>query len=436
MPDEPAEGPKENVRGPISGEARTSIDTLLELVKSRGKTELTSAAVSLNVDPRIIENWAKVLESGGLIHITYEVGKMYLEPITIGVEQQKDLKLKTDFTKFILEEDLAVERISLDKFSKNISDLNASITGIEKLYQQKIPEVQRILAEVDKAYSPIEAKKRSMEKIKIEAEADFKEINKKADSLYAKINSFSPKQTDSNVNEKLGQLNKILENISDAEMAINEMEKNENKFFKNMEIEIDARTKEFKKQLAASKSTNEQTLRANARQLGELIKGVKDQANTAHQLSKEVDNFRKEFESAKHDLDVLRNDFADRYEKVRESIEKDSKLVESESKRVTDAVASIRQGFGDIAKFDEEIKKWRKNMNEMSREVTATRTDIIKLTNQLNALESNKSSVESKAKIMDDLSKEGKKTKDKTGKIRKMIKDTADEIKESAEGKK
>lgn len=434
MPDDAAQGPYDKKNSPVTGEARTSIDALLELLKARGKTELNSAAVALNVDPRIIENWAKVLESGNLIHISYEVGKMYLEPITLGKEQEQDLKTKTDLSKFILEEDLAVERISLDKFAKNIADLSSSIANIEKLYQQKLPEVQRILAEVDKAYMPLEAKKKSMEKIKMETDADFKEITRKADVLYTKLNTFSPKQTESNMSDRLDQLNNILQNISEAQGAINEMGRNEDKFFKNMQNEIDTQTKEFRKQISVLKYNNEQQLRNSSRQLNELVKGIKEQANSAHQIAREVENFRKEFESAKHDLDVLKTDFTDRYQRIREGMENDSKLVDLESKKVEEAVNSIRQNFGELSKFDEEVKRWRKNMNDMAREVTATRAEILKLVNQLNALDSSKASVETKAKAFEDLSKEGKKTKEKTNKIRKIIKDTADQIRARAEG--
>ncbi len=435
MPDDAAKGSDEE-KNPEIEETRTSIDTLLELLKAKGKSELNNIAITLNVDPRIVENWAKVLEKGNLIHITYEVGRMYLEPITLGLEQTQDLKTKTDLTKFILEEDLAVERISIDKFAKNIDDLSASIGSIEKLYQQKLPDVQKILAEVDKAYSPLEAKKRNMDRMKDEATKDFEEITKKADALYTKLNSFSPKQTEANANEKLGQLSKILQSIDDTQKAMAEMERTESKFFKNMESEIDAQVKELRRQLTSSKYNTEQILRANSRQLTELVKSIRDQANAAQQITREVGNFRKEFESAKHDLDALKSDFADRYERLKEGMSRDSKLVETQSKLLTDSAQAIKKSLGDVSRFDDDVRRWRKNMNDMAKEVATTRTEILKLTNQLNMLDVNKNtSVEAKAKVLEQLSKDGKKTKERASKIKKTIKDTAEEIKGRATGK-
>ena len=128
--------PPENARNPEVADTKTSIDALLDLLRSKGKSELNSIAVALNTDPRIIENWAKVLENGNLIRITYEVGRMYLEPLTLTPDKQANLKTRTDVAKFILEEDLAVERISLEKFSKNIEGSERN----DRQHREAIPE--------------------------------------------------------------------------------------------------------------------------------------------------------------------------------------------------------------------------------------------------------------------------------------------------------
>jgi chromosome segregation ATPase len=436
MPDD-TDAPERKPQNPEIEETRTSIDTLIELLKARGRSELNSVAVALNVDPRIVENWAKVLEAGNLIKISYEVGKMYLEPMNLAPEAQQDLKTKTEVTKFILQEDLAIERISLDKFSKSIEELNESISNVDKIYQRKLPDVQRILAEVDKVYSPLEAKRRGMDKLRDEADKDFQEINRKADTLYSRLNAFSPKQTETKVTERLDQLNKVLDSIDEAQTAINETERNEIKFFKNMQSEIDAQVKELKRQLSSSKTNTEQALRANSRQLNELMKGIKEQAHSAQQISHEVENYRKEFESAKHDLDILKSDFADRHERLKEGMDKDFKIVEMQSKKVTDVANEIKKSLGDVSKFDEDIRRWRKNMSDMAREITTSRTEIMKLSNQLNAVDASKNmTIENKAKTMDNISKESKKAKERENKIRKTIKDTSEELKEMAEGKK
>jgi chromosome segregation ATPase len=430
MPDDVGNKPDENPKNPEIEETRTSIDTLLELLKVKGKSELNSVAVELNIDPRIIENWAKVLENGNLIRISYKVGKMYLEPVSMQPEQQQDLKTKNDVTKFILEEDIAIEKISLEKFSKNIEELNKSIGNMSKIYKAKLPDIERMLDSVDKAYAPLDAKKKSMDKLKDEADKDFDEITRKADALYVKLGAFSPKQMESEASERTTKLNNILQSIDDAQRAMKDTETSANKFFITMQTDLDSQVKELKKVIFNTKASTDQTLRTNSRQLAELIKTVRDQVFSAQRASKEVDGYKREFESARRDLDVLKADFSDRYAKIKQSMERDIQMVEEDSKHINEAVKSLKESFGDISKYDDEIRRWRTSMNDMSREIATTRTEIIKLSTQLNSIETNKDmNVEAKSKSINEISKQSKKTKDKTTKIKKVIKDTADEIK-------
>lgn len=434
MPDDNTDVPIESTRNPVMEETRTSIDALLELLRQKGKLELNNIAVTLNIDPRIVEGWAKVLEKGNLVRITYEVGRMYLEPIRLGVEEQADLRSRTDAIKFVLQEDLAVERISIDKFAKNIETLNTTIAGIEKVYQQKMPDIHRILTEVDKSYDPIAAKRRSIVKIKEDSEKTYILVNKKIDDLYAKLNSFSPKQAEIDTSAKFSKLNSILERIAKAQAAMVEAEKNNDKFFEGLEITVEEKTRELRTQIRASHQNTTEQLKAGNRELAALIKGVNEDAAQARDITKEVENFRKEFEKAKHSINLLKSEFNDRYQRIMEGIEKDSKLIDSKSEVVENSVRSIKESMGEISKLDDQIRLWKKNMNEMSKEITITRMEVLKLTSQLNVLDSNKNlSVEKKAEFTKALNEEGKKTKSRVSKIRKIIKDTADQIKEHTE---
>lgn len=437
MPDIANESTEDDKKSPEMEETRTSIDRLLEMLKVKGRSELNSIAVTLDVDPRIIENWAKVLENGHLVRITYEVGKMYLEPVNLQPEQQRDLKTKEDFTKFILQEDIAIERISLEKFSKNIEELNNTITNISKVYQTKLPNVRKILDEVDKAYEPLETKRKNMSKIKDEADKDFQEINRKANELYGKIDSFSSKRLSIDMNERLAQLNGVLQSITEAEGAMKESEADKVKFFKSIGDQINEQVKEFKTKLAESRYGIEKMLATNTKQLSELTKDIKEHLKYTQRLSKEMEDYRKELGKARHDLDVLKSDFSDRYAKIKQGMEGDIKIINSESDRMDSAVKSIKDSFGDLSKYDDEIRRWKSNMEAMAHEITMTRAGIIKLETQLNAIDSNKNMpIESKAKAIEELTKEGKDTKEKTAKIKKTIKDTAEEIKDKIEGNK
>ena len=42
-------------------EARTTIDAMIDLLKKKGKSDITSIAAELGVSSSVIEDWAKVL---------------------------------------------------------------------------------------------------------------------------------------------------------------------------------------------------------------------------------------------------------------------------------------------------------------------------------------------------------------------------------------
>lgn len=416
-------------------QTKTTIDALLELLRTKGRVDLNTVAVALNIDPRVIENWAKVLEAGGLIKITYEVGKMYMAPITLAPEQQADVKTRTDATTFILQEDLAVERIETEKFAKNIEDLNVTITNIERLYQKKMPDVQKMLAELERAYAPVESKRKDLKKIKDDADLGMSEVNKKMDLLYAKLNSFTAKSSESELSDKLNKLNAVLKNIEDAQAAMNEMTKSKNKFFETIQRELDNQIKELRNQLNSSRVNIEQGVKTTNKQLTDLMLSMKDQSAAAKQVAKEAQGSRKEFESAKRYLDVVRDQFIDKYTKVHEELEKDTVIVQKDSEKIDVGIASIKQNFGEVSKLDDDIRRWRKDLADISKDIVTTKSEIIKLTTQLNTLAANKNmTVETKAKGVGELTKRAEDNKDRVENAKKVIKKTADEMRERAEG--
>src|ERR1700674_2839127 len=94
-------------------EAKTTIDSLAELLKEKGKMELGKIAQIMGVEQNVVENWAKVLEQGGIARITYEVGKMYVAPISLSKEQEQVVRANVDAERSALESDVASQRASI-----------------------------------------------------------------------------------------------------------------------------------------------------------------------------------------------------------------------------------------------------------------------------------------------------------------------------------
>ena len=67
---------------------------MVDLLKVKGKLEINSIASELGIGPITIENWSRILEKGGIVEITYEMGKMYVSILQMSVKEKEDLKNK------------------------------------------------------------------------------------------------------------------------------------------------------------------------------------------------------------------------------------------------------------------------------------------------------------------------------------------------------
>jgi Mn-dependent DtxR family transcriptional regulator len=59
--------------------ATTTIDALPDLLRAKGRMEISEIAATFNVNEKVAADWAKLLEEGGMVKILYEMGKMYVE---------------------------------------------------------------------------------------------------------------------------------------------------------------------------------------------------------------------------------------------------------------------------------------------------------------------------------------------------------------------
>ena len=297
-----------------------------------------------------------------------------------------------------------------------------------------MPEVQRILSDVDRAYAPIEAKKKEMEKIKANSTRQLDEINKRIDALNAKLGPLIQPQVESELAAKLSKLNMVVSTISSVQKAMEETAKTKNRFYDSLNDEVNSKVKEFRKQISDSRSSLEKELNGNSRQFSELVKSLKDQESAAKKLISEMANMKKEFELSRQVLETLKANINDRYNKISHGMENDAKFVDERSRAIVADVEAIKRSFGDATKLDEDIRRWQSTISEVSKDVTTTKAEILKLTAQLNVLDANKNiSVERKASAVKEISKSNSHTSEKVKVIKGRIKQTAEEIDNRAE---
>ena len=175
-------------------EARTTIDTMLELIRSKGRIDLNSIASTLGIAPSVVEGWAKVLESGNLIKISYEVGKMFLSPMELSKDELQALESKTEQQKFIMSEELDADLISTEKLEQSLREIESNISGFEQKLQKESPETRKRIEELSKMYAQMRSYQSNIDKIKKGISSDYDDMEKKFNDVLAKLGKVSEQE--------------------------------------------------------------------------------------------------------------------------------------------------------------------------------------------------------------------------------------------------
>ena len=396
----------------------------MELLRTKGKSELNAIAIQLGADPKIVERWAKVLESGGMARISYEVGRMYLEPIVIGKEEAQSVKVKLGARESILSQSANVQRAELDKFAERITGLSMSVANIEGVYRQRMPEVQLMLAEINKAYALVESEQKGITTIKQSVEAAYGDVNKRINDLSSKIDMLTAAGGEKGVSANIEKVNELLKRSDAAISEIEELRKTKDRFFESMKKSMDAQAREFNRQLDVTSSEIESRLKIGTQQIQTIAGSVNNQASTTKDLAGQIREFRRHSESAKRTLNTARIEFSDKYQKLNENIYKNGKIVESNSAKLLDKIGTLKNAFGEVSTLDDTVRGLRRDVEDINKQVAETKAELSDISDGLRALNSANLSIEQRVEVIDSLSDKDRVIKTRVTKIGKKIEDT------------
>lgn len=415
-------------------ETKTSIDSLVELLKARGKTELTAISVALGTDPKIVERWAKVLESGGLAKISYEVGKMYLEPVTISKEEVQEVRAKLSAQKVILDEDLSLQQVSIEKFMEYLNNISTQVSSVEKAYQERMPEVQRMLSELNKIYDIVNSNDKGVHDVANRAEQVYEGIEKKMDELNKKVVGFTAGDTVKSISSQTDRINEIISKSHATQASLEEIRKGKDKFFEAVRHSVDAQIKDINRQIDAASKQIDSQITAQSRQLAQETKGLRQQADSAKGLANQINSFRKEGENARRMISSARSEFTDRYQKLHTSIVQETKLVEEKSKPVIDQIDQIKSAFGGAVELDQKLRQLRGDADSMNAQLNSAKETVNKLKEELRALDAlHAGSVERRSAMFSDLKGRSEESKKKISAVKKKLSETAEKLSKPGE---
>ena len=171
----------------------TGVESLIKLVREKGKIEITMASRLLNIPISTIEEWSHALESEGIISIEYQLTKVYLKWTAITEEKAtaETQKLETEKSGLV-KEVMALEEKSqanlkavqgfkdefnanyeklaakLDELSKKGAVTGSSRAGQEDAYYKALDQLEEVRSQVGQVKDSIAFTKEQLEKTRNE----------------------------------------------------------------------------------------------------------------------------------------------------------------------------------------------------------------------------------------------------------------------------
>ncbi len=415
-------------------EAHTSIDSLLELLKEKGKADLNTISITLGVSPTIVEEWARVLENGKLIRVSYEVGKMYLEPVTETAEQGRSAAIKVDAQRSALQNEMEVERITLDKYDKNLQDLSTTVSGMEALYRQRLPNIQKLFSDLDAAAAPMAKKTKEMEETRKMAEAYFSQLDKKVDEIYNKMNSMEGANVERMLKQKEETLKVALSRADAAKATLLDLEDTKQALYAKISNDIDMQVKDFKKGLKESINQIYAELKTDAAEAVNVDREIKTELVETSKIANEAERMRKETETSRTALMNSRNAFKDKYSKSADEIEKAANTVQQRYASAQQQLNELKASIGEVSKLHDSLQGTKAEIAAIQKQVDASKATVDGIIDTLKTLNSAKElDPGQKTKAMAELNKKSLTARLKAEKINRSISEVQDSLHDQAE---
>ncbi len=386
------------------GQTRTSIDSLLDLVNAKGKMDINSIASQLGVAPSIVENWAKVLEKSGLITVKYEVGKMFVEPATQKGDA-KEINAKLEVQQSSLSTDAEAKMLELQKLSEMLDNLRATALSANKIYSEKMPELQSRLNEINKVYEQVEKENSIVSEMKANLEKTYENINNKVSDMLKKLDYLDSGDLSSKLNDSISKVDGILKGSGSTDEKLKAVRTEKEKTIASLKSDLDNQFKKLQQDLEeGSKEMNEE-LRKQEQVVKEYNQGLAEQLKVSKDLLKQVSDFKKEKDKEKKALNEAVKEFSDKYSKSYSIVSKDMEVLERSSKSIMTDILNLKSNFGDAANIYDTLLSIQKDVDEMKSKVAETHDNLQKMQDGIKLLTKSNMGLAEKANKLDEIGK-------------------------------
>ncbi|MBI4399365.1 hypothetical protein HY570_01325 [Candidatus Micrarchaeota archaeon] len=283
----------------------TGVDSLIKLVHSVKKVELSDAALKLGIPAETIEEWAHILEDEGILKIEYKLTKVYLAWVGVQPkellrrseafqEQKEEIRKEVQFLLARLEDPgLDSMQVQLGKFLGGFNEKIQAVRKAKETYRTLQEEKQSIFSRYSKLAQ------RSEEDLK-RYTLSLDGIQKRLEKLRTEIAAIKERTSIDDVEKaynKLRELQKVYSSLNEScEDEISKIKKLKRDYDTDIK-ELDSAYSEVEAGLAKA----EQDLARSMQEAGSIIESVESLLAKKPELE-ELSNITNEIQLEKNKI--------------------------------------------------------------------------------------------------------------------------------------
>ena len=351
-------------------EAVTTIDSLMNILKQKGRSELTVLSSELDADSRVVEKWAKILEDNGLVKVTYVTGRMYIEPVAASTDSTALIGNKISVREAQIDHEIARQKAELDKLAATLERLSSTNANMESILMKSMPPtVRESMAEISRTFEFIETQNLKAQVIRKTAAEEFEKLNKRFSDMIPKAEFVSSQNTEDSLDRNIAKIRQSAATATELRNAIDAINKNEDAAFVEMKKSLEAQLKEANAQIEKSREAVNAQIKEYTTEMKAQLNEITGSTSSARNSVKELETLKKEQQTVGKLLNGLRAKFVSEHGRVTEEIRKAEAVIKRESDQISGNLEDFKVKLSDPIKIQAALSQTQDSISKTREEL-------------------------------------------------------------------
>ncbi len=352
---------------------KTTIDSMLEYINANGKSNVNTIATVLGTYSGIIEDWAKILESGGLVKITNELGQMFVAPVSASPAQHVAATELISIQKAKISQSSEYQRLREEQLKTKLEELYKEVQVLDKEFMRKFPALHKSLADLDRMFGKATRMEKRINEIQKKAESEKKSVITKFDYEYKRLGDISAKSVD---------IQKITELAEDAKRfgnVIEDLKTNKRKELEAIRKDIDDQVRLLKKTLDEAEREIDAEIKRASDSVKIELQNLNEWNTIAKSASQNLPKTISEEKAALKRMDELKVRVESDYNSIEKSLNQLASDYVHKAQPLFDSIEQMSQKLSVSGGAGRAIIAANQSIAEAKKELSAVQKDISSL---------------------------------------------------------